>query len=983
VGRFEGVEGVQSVVLKHFHVEVLVMQRKAPHPNCEQQGRGPWGVLPHVHDICDLKSSADFARLQMTQIYVLLFTIFVITLSYRVLLMYSFLFVCLSIFSFTRGHQLGVGGVGGIGGIGECRLCLEQSCSHDDMSRICLSCGGQRVMWQWRWWLGVRGQTHTKKRGTARSSGHPIERFRISPSSVTQSPLSRLNYRLPIKSVKSTTSVSPFEIKLPTSCLKSSSSTVQISTHCNMNESGELIQNDMDSSHERESVVTPLATAIPRSYVVPMPKPGQPGASDLFDGKDITQYLEDWNMEADDYGLDDQAKCSHFPRYCIDKIKEVARLLPGYVARDWRQLQSEIRELYWQHDTPTNTTTALHRLIKESQAGSLDLNVYLLKFTTITDALVRKNALSDLDRIGHLLDGLSEDLRRKVLKYCTKQEWRLSSQDIGTADPDFALLKEFVLTEARSAQKSLVYERERAVREGKVQSQEPDIIAAATASPLAAIPAISTNPTTSTIPSAPSSTPAALDPVEQLSKRLERLTLALESRGVQDSQRPAPLNRVPRCVFCDSTEHTRGQCAELADAVRKNVVRFNEKNRVVSVASGEEIPSMFGKGGMKRLLNLATPAADVRVITYDDQNLAVLGEGSTRVTTYDFERGIRTDEIIDADVEEKRKKDDVERTRRVRSRINPPESASQPSLPFEQPVIPESSRPNPSLYGFPQPPVPDGSQPTNPVQDSETSRVSNPTNDLPSAKQKYRLASELNQTISTTGVGEKIMNTVVQLSIGEILAVSTDVSNYMHELTRRRRVPLPETQSTSESATATAITANVNEIYGAALKPYYALPSGRARVLLDDEVQVASLMDEGSELNVMPRRTFEKMSHPIDTKVDWRINSYDAEVKKELEEVDKRSGVIGVLHDVLVDIGGVCVKAHVFVVERCNVDLILGRPWARSARAQMTNEDDGTYTCLIKSPDGRRMVKFVVAPAEHGRNREYARNGIDPMHLKE
>jgi hypothetical protein len=201
-----------------------------------------------------------------------------------------------------------------------------------------------------------------------------------------------------------------------------------------MNDHSEHHQNDTDSSQERESVVTPLATTAVRSYVVSMPKPGQPGASELFSGKDVTQYLEEWNMEADDYGLNDQAKCSHFRRYCSEKIKEVVRLLLGYSARDWAQMQNEICKWYWQHDTPTNTTTALHRLIKESQAGNLDLNVYLLKFTTITNALDQKNTLSALDRIGHLLDGLTEDLRRKVLKYCTKQQWRLSSQDIGTAD---------------------------------------------------------------------------------------------------------------------------------------------------------------------------------------------------------------------------------------------------------------------------------------------------------------------------------------------------------------------------------------------------------------------------------------------------------------------------------------------------------------------------------------------------------------------
>ena len=62
------------------------------------------------------------------------------------------------------------------------------------------------------------------------------------------------------------------------------------------------------------------------------------------------------------------------------------------------------------------------------------------------------------------------------------------------------------------------------------------------------------------------------------------------------------------------------------------------------------------------------------------------------------------------------------------------------------------------------------------------------------------------------------------------------------------------------------------------------------------------------------------------------------------------------------------------MVEYCNSDLILGRPWERSVRAQYINEDDGSYTVIIKSPDGRRVVQFCAVKGEHERNREYVRH---------
>ena len=43
-------------------------------------------------------------------------------------------------------------------------------------------------------------------------------------------------------------------------------------------------------------------------------------------------------------------------------------------------------------------------------------------------------------------------------------------------------------------------------------------------------------------------------------------------------------------------------------------------------------------------------------------------------------------------------------------------------------------------------------------------------------------------------------------------------------------------------------------------------------------------------------------------------------------------------------------------------------------RAHYINEDDGSYTVVIKSTDGRRVVQFCAVKGDHERNREYARH---------
>ena len=96
-----------------------------------------------------------------------------------------------------------------------------------------------------------------------------------------------------------------------------------------------------------------------------MPRPGQPGAMQ-FDGKNITEFLEEWNIECEDFGIDKVKRCARFPNYCVRAIKDTIKLLPGYIAEDWDVLQTDVKKLYWPHDKPKNTMTALAELVKEA-----------------------------------------------------------------------------------------------------------------------------------------------------------------------------------------------------------------------------------------------------------------------------------------------------------------------------------------------------------------------------------------------------------------------------------------------------------------------------------------------------------------------------------------------------------------------------------------------------------------------------------------
>ena len=82
---------------------------------------------------------------------------------------------------------------------------------------------------------------------------------------------------------------------------------------------------------------------------------------------------------------------------------------------------------------------------------------------------------------------------------------------------------------------------------------------------------------------------------------------------------------------------------------------------------------------------------------------------------------------------------------------------------------------------------------------------------------------------------------------------------------------------------------------------------------------------------------------------------------------------------------GLKIAVPVFIMEESNQDLLLGCPWEWMAWATFINEDDGSYTCRIKSLDGRRIVQFTAAKADHQRNRSFVRDAdgsFPTQHLK-
>ncbi len=157
-----------------------------------------------------------------------------------------------------------------------------------------------------------------------------------------------------------------------------------------------------------------------RPIIGNMPRAGQPGALS-FDGNNVTDFLKDWDMECEEYGLTDVQKCKKLPRYCNKDIGEAIQMLQGYVNEDWTVLQQELKQLFWRTDPPKETTAALFKLIGDAKDGKINVDMYVLKYTSITNALLKRNSLSKFHQRVLLLDGLSEELQTKIFEYCSEK----------------------------------------------------------------------------------------------------------------------------------------------------------------------------------------------------------------------------------------------------------------------------------------------------------------------------------------------------------------------------------------------------------------------------------------------------------------------------------------------------------------------------------------------------------------------------------
>ncbi|KAL3678901.1 hypothetical protein R1sor_021857 [Riccia sorocarpa] len=112
--------------------------------------------------------------------------------------------------------------------------------------------------------------------------------------------------------------------------------------------------------------------------------------------------------------------------------------------------------------------------------------------------------------------------------------------------------------------------------------------------------------------------------IDDLTRQLRdlRVEMAGLRRGQALVAKGRPRVAFPRqCIWCDSPDHLRAECGELAAVVREGIVHYGD-GRLHLTASGQPLVTRFGRGGMRTLILAPVGGAAAAVAVGDQHRIA-------------------------------------------------------------------------------------------------------------------------------------------------------------------------------------------------------------------------------------------------------------------------------------------------------------------------------------------------------------------------
>lgn len=188
---------------------------------------------------------------------------------------------------------------------------------------------------------------------------------------------------------------------------------------------------------------------------------------------------------------------------------------------------------------------------------------------------------------------------------------------------------------------------------------------------------------------------------------------------------------------------------------------------------------------------------------------------------------------------------------------------------------------------------------------------------------------------------DHLLNTKVEISIGEVFAVSRELSAMLTDALRMKSAGTIEpTEAVPVGFTMQGLRTKTR---GLLIKLEMAC-KGRP---------VTAIIDTGSEVNIVREDiAMDVIQYPVDMDATMKMN-----------DANGGEGTLrGKMENVVLTMGGLVTRAHMYLGKETPFKLLLGRPWQRGNRVDITEEEDGTYLVFKDSVSRRPRYKILVTP---------------------
>ena len=434
--------------------------------------------------------------------------------------------------------------------------------------------------------------------------------------------------------------------------------------------------------------------------------------------------------------------------------------------------------------------------------------------------------------------------------------------------------------------------------------------------------------------------------------------LPAQNQAFQDAQRTGPGNNPGggftqgKCGGCGEAGHFLRECAKIEEYIRAGKCKKNEENRIV-LPGGNYIPRYItGNSFVERIdkWHAQQTPAHVNLYTRDSPPhmlyMATSTEGdeeeaeSTETLAYQ----VGNASINELDIE------DIEAFLETRKRVErgrPKEVFDGVELPLKPPSAGKKKVGFATEPTLPPKPVPRAPAAARPVALPEEPTITlNPTKPY---VQKYRAPIE--DSVSTVDMVNRAMKTAkFEITPQEFFAIYPEGRKFLKDLLTAKKVPTVGV-SYSEAGRENQYVLRYEESDGEIREDK--LTSSEIDALrvvdpiLDDNLQIEAVLDQGSEIIAMNKDIWLKLGVALDPQKILNMQSANSQ----------SNATAGVINDVKMTIGGLDLRFQIHVVQGAPFDLLLGRPFFRFTGCVTTDNVNGSQEITITCPNtGKRVT---------------------------